>query len=430
MNLSAFKVLFRILAISVIAGGTLMPISAQAQTFNLTPFEPCETVKKAPCIESFFAISPTGKRIKITPGGPSYTSVDEFAMLKSTPFTIYQWRSPGITHENGTELLTLKAHLFPLGAPYCWAENKCVNDVEEIWVYLFASGWDAPAPYVDFPETDNDYQCGTLAKPEKCVRMWGLNPDYKYEITLRPSPDFTFSHANGEAVDGSVRAVNSTNGELLVLTASPADFSYKIISEIRPDSPTRNKADISYKYIGAYLQSTRGGQAQWLKRCDYGKELSLWYTGQLQSMPMWSPTDQSLSIQVSNTHLKADGSVNRGVFNIEMPIETAKCLWGVDLSKAVSASLSAIYPISGETEIITTTSQVSGKFFKVSAAGFHYSTPTLKLKVFQDNPVPAPATKGVPKQATKKTITCAKGKVTKTFTAANPKCPPGYKTKK
>jgi len=246
---------------------------------------------------------------------------------------------------------------------------------------------------------------------------------------LRPSPDFTFSHANGEAVDGSIRVVKSTNGDLLVLTASPADFSYKIVSEIRPDSPTRNKADISYKYIGAYLQSTRGGQAQWLKRCDYGKELSLWYTGQLQSMPTWSTTDQSLSIQVSNTHLKADGSVNRGVFNIEMPIETAKCLWGVDLSKAVSASLSAIYPNSGEAEIITTTSQVSGRFFKVSAAGFHYSTPTLKLKVFQETPASQPVTKAVLKPSTKKTITCVKGKTTKKITAVNPKCPAGYKTR-
>ena len=101
-----------------------------------------------------------------------------------------------------------------------------------------------------------------------------------------------------------------------------------------------------------------------------------------------------------------------------MPISTAKCLWGVDLSKAVSATISAAYPELGVSEIVTTVSQVKGEFFKVSAAGFHFSAPVITMNLKQ-----------APIAATKKTITCVKGKQTKKVTAISPKCPAGYKKK-
>jgi len=152
-------------------------------------------------------------------------------------------------------------------------------------------------------------------------------------------------------------------------------------------------------------------------------------------MPMYLPQDSALTLQVSSTHLRADNSKNLGVFNIDMPIETAKCLWGVDLSKAVSASVSASYPELGIAELVTTTSRVEGKFFKVSAAGFHFSAPIIKVKVVQEvsatpspsaSATPAPSAKPVVK---KLTITCVKGKTSKKVTAVNPKCPAGYKKK-
>jgi hypothetical protein len=116
-----------------------------------------------------------------------------------------------------------------------------------------------------------------------------------------------------------------------------------------------------------------------------------------------------------------------------MPIETAKCLWGVDLSKAVSASVSASYPELGIAELVTTTSRVEGKFFKVSAAGFHFSAPIIKVKVVQEvSATPSPSASVTPtpsaKPVVKKTtITCVKGKTSKKVSAVNPKCPAGYK---
>ena len=390
-----------------------IPIASSAD-LTLTPYEPCEIVNKAPCIESFTLIDSKGKRIMAIPGGPTTPLTYEFASQKSTPTTTYQWYAPGVKHENTTELMTLHVYHFPLGSKYCWSETECSSDVDETVIYLFASGWGVPAPAVDFVDRENDLLCGTAEKPEKCIRMWGLNEDYQYEITLRPLPTFDFSHANGEAKNGRVRVgLNSAGEKIITFTGEPVIFSYNIVSPLKPKDPNQQRADASYSYIGVYAHTVQSAQSAWLKRCDYGREMSLWYSGQLQSMPTWVPQDSALTIQVSSTHLRADNSKNLGVFNIDMPIATAKCLWGVDLSKVVSASVTASYPELGIAELITTTSRVEGKFFKVSASGFHYSSPTIKMKVVQK----------------KITVICTKGKVIKKVTSASPKCPVGYKKK-
>jgi hypothetical protein len=268
--------------------------------------------------------------------------------------------------------------------------------------------------------------------------MWGLNEDYQYEVTLRPVPSFDFSHANGEARNGQARVgVNAKGVKTLTFTGEPVTFSYNVVTPLKPKDPNQQRADVSYTYIGVHAQTTASGQSEWLKRCDYGREMSLWYSGQLQSMPTWLPQDSALTLQVSSTHYRADNTKNLGVFNIDMPIDTARCLWGVDLSKAVSASISASYPELGIAELVTTTSRVEGKFFKISAAGFHYSAPIIKMKLVQAveptpvatpsaTPAPTASTKPAPK---KSTISCVKGKSTKKVTGVNPECPAGFKKK-
>jgi hypothetical protein len=71
----------------------------------------------------------------------------------------------------------------------------------------------------------------------------------------------------------------------------------------------------------------------------------------------------------------------------------------------------------------------------MTAAGFTFSTPKIKVKLSQEVSAPAPAASPTPSAvakpiAAKKTsITCIKGKTTKKVTAVNPKCPTGYKKK-
>jgi hypothetical protein len=363
----------------------------------------------------------------------------EFAGLKSDPATVWQWRTPGIKHESKTELLTVKAWHFPLGAPYCYGPNLCQYDVDETIISISASGWDAPIPNIDFPDLADDKVCESNGIKDFCKRPWGINKNYRYVVTLKVTDDFAFSYSNGEAFDGSARIIINSDGErLLVFGGKPVDYSYKLTIPNRKSDPQR--ADVTQANLGIYVQTKKSTNSNWLSRCDKGEGLSLWYSGQLKSYPTWIASDSALTLQVESTHLKSDNSQNIGAFNIDMPLTTATCLWGVDLSKAVSATISASYPELGVSEIVTTTSQVKDGFFKVSATGFHYSAPVIKMKVTQNAstqsvtpvesaPSPTPTASPAVQKAKKSTITCSKGKVTKKVTATNPKCPAGYKKK-
>jgi hypothetical protein len=413
--------------------------AAATTNLKLIDYPICEESKKAPCIESLILEDDQGKQTKAIPEGPTYKMPSEFAGLKSDPATVWQWRTPGIKHESKTELLTVKAWHFPLGAPYCYGPNLCQYDVDETIISISASGWDAPIPNIDFPDLADDKVCESNGIKDFCKRPWGINKNYRYVVTLKVTDDFAFSYSNGEAFDGSARIIINSDGErLLVFGGKPVDYSYKLTIPNRKSDPQR--ADVTQANLGIYVQTKKSTNSNWLSRCDKGEGLSLWYSGQLKSYPTWIASDSALTLQVESTHLKSDNSQNIGAFNIDMPLTTATCLWGVDLSKAVSATISASYPELGVSEIVTTTSQVKDGFFKVSATGFHYSAPVIKMKVTQSAstqsvtpvesaPSPTPTASPAVQKAKKSTITCSKGKVTKKVTATNPKCPAGYKKK-
>ena len=423
---------------------------------ELIPYVPCFETNKAPCIESFRLISDSGKITEAIPTGPTEESRYCFAGLCTPNIKIYQWKTPGIIHENKTELLKLQAYHFPLGAKYDWGTGFDTK-VDETVIYIGASSVNAPEPAVRFPDLPSDLVCGNKSSPGLCHRPWSLNGDYTYEVTLRALSTFDFSHSNGEARDGNLTMKINKNGDkLLTFSGKPVTNSYNIVNDLKPED-WRNQiaADISYDFIGVYAHSALSGQSQWLSKCDYGRGMSLWYSGSLASMPEYSPDESALTLQVTSTHWHADRRPNVGTFNIVMPINLAKCLWGVDLSKAASASISASYPELGIAEVITTASKIVGDTFHVSAAGFHFSAPVIKVKLKQSaderlvepeavkpvkveetTPVAVAAPNQEVQQAAKpivaskkKSITCTKGKVTKKIAGTNPKCPTGFKTK-
>jgi len=110
----------------------------------------------------------------------------------------------------------------------------------------------------------------------------------------------------------------------------------------------------------------------------------------------------------------------------------------------ISASVSVTSSDGGQQSIATTVVNETNGWLHLSAAGFTFSSPTLKVKLTQDanaaaavpspsskpsaSAEPAPQTSAAP-MIKKSTITCVKGKVTKKVTAVSPKCPAGYKIK-
>mgnify|MGYP006276065333 FL=1 len=79
----------------------------------------------------------------------------------------------------------------------------------------------------------------------------------------------------------------------------------------------------------------------------------------------------------------------------------------------------------GKNDVATTVANEKDGWLYLSANNFEFSSPTIQVKLSQDKLTPSPTTVRSPKL----TILCVKGKVTKTVSGLNPKCPTGYKLK-
>jgi hypothetical protein len=166
--------------------------------------------------------------------------------------------------------------------------------------------------------------------------------------------------------------------------------------------------------------------------------------------PSFDPTTGELKYKVASPHYQADGQVAQGSYDLAMRSEVVRCIYGFS-NAPIKASIS-IQSDDGQTQIATTVVNEKNGWLYLAAKGFTFSSPTIAVKLTQDAPVPAatpvatptptpsatatpeptmpPIVKPSPNPSPKKTtITCIKGKITKSVTAVKPTCPAGYKKK-
>jgi len=142
------------------------------------------------------------------------------------------------------------------------------------------------------------------------------------------------------------------------------------------------------------------------------------------SAPLWDTATDSLSFTVAAPSFDSDGEKKKGVYDLVLREDIAKCLWGKDLSKT-SAKIE-ILNSDGTSQVATTTFKLLNGYVYFRAAGFHYSVPKIKVSVIDAVPTPKTTTAASKKMVT---ITCVKGKLSKKVTAVKPACPAGYKKK-
>jgi hypothetical protein len=158
--------------------------------------------------------------------------------------------------------------------------------------------------------------------------------------------------------------------------------------------------------------------------------------------PAFNESAGSLDYKVLSPHFDSQGAENLGTYDLLLRSDFARCIYGFS-SAPIRAEIS-IVGSGGEDKVATTVINEKDGWMYLSAKGFTYSSPTLKVKMSQDKVVEVPATQQnlpsneAPKQieaapvvkpAPKKSITCVKGKTVKKVTGTIPKCPKGWKKK-
>jgi hypothetical protein len=149
--------------------------------------------------------------------------------------------------------------------------------------------------------------------------------------------------------------------------------------------------------------------------------------------PTFNKSEGSLDYKVLAPHFTAKGDVAVGTYDLLLKSDVARCIYG--FSKAPISGSISIVSESGQNNVATTVINEKNGWLYMSANGFSYSSPTVKVKLSQEaeavvasspTPTPSASAKPVIKAVT---ITCIKGKTSKKVTAVTPKCPAGYKKK-
>ena len=140
---------------------------------------------------------------------------------------------------------------------------------------------------------------------------------------------------------------------------------------------------------------------------------------------------QSLDYKVSSPHLNEAGKPNVGNYYLILNSDAARCIYG--FTKAPISATVSIVSSDGSSQVATTAVSERNGWLYLSANGFTFSAPTVRVKLTQEAEVPVvvatPTPAAKPAVAKKTTITCIKGKTMKKVSAVKPVCPTGFKKK-
>lgn len=288
-------------------------------------------------------------------------------------------------------------------------------------------------------------------------------------LTLRvPNSVTGWLHGRLSDPSISVNKVNS-NANLLTVTAAPvtvqgsapkvkvSEISPSLMKVITRDGAEPLRSDSGYvwqmepayfnlDWFNAWLPQTKdkadGFSDYWnfksmagnfdsgiAQKCLSNKEKlvglvttnALWYSGK---PPAFKSSE--LNYQVAALHFNPDGATPfLGSYDLVIDSAAARCLYGYS-SAPIQASLSVISS-NGENQVATTTLNESGGWLRLSAKGFTFSSPTIKVKFTQEGTSTAITSSTVTSTAKKTSIICKKGKSARTVVGIKPACPAGYK---
>jgi hypothetical protein len=122
--------------------------------------------------------------------------------------------------------------------------------------------------------------------------------------------------------------------------------------------------------------------------------------------------DGALRYRVAALHRVPGGAVLEGSYNLVLRSDVARCLYRLS-DAPVMASIS-VTSNDGIEQVATTAVSEQDGWLRMAAYGFHFSEPTISVRLTSQKP-------------TQTTITCKKGKKLKKVTGVNPVCPTGWK---
>ena len=439
--------------------------------------------------------------LNIPDGGlPSLWSFDGITHQGGDKFMVYpRYFHPGASYD-GQKVTFLSPQQFEVGI-FAISKEKSTsgNDYPTFSVRTGKADTLGKAAWWTSP----NYGCQATGNKAECAMSWPLPKDVRFRLEIKTSnPLNSFMH--GRLLDPSIKISNESNG-VQTFTIEAGSVSVPVVNTwIKNSEMPKDLHDYLYamtNWGGWYTYSDGLGSSrdnvqllqhfdqynaetfkEYLWWLDVAKDKSIgdrtmWIARTLSSSEIYSAGDQirsclsnskdltgivttnagmyisspptfnketqSLDYKVSSPHFNEAGKLNVGNYYLILNSDAARCIYG--FTKAPVSATVSIVSSDGSSQVATTAVTEKNGWLYLSANGFTYSSPTVRVKLTQEAPAPTPTPTPEPTPTAtatptptptvttapvkKTTISCIKGKVVKKVTALKPVCPKGYKKK-
>ncbi len=466
---------------------------------------PCSEQNVIGCTAEVYAISKTGEKLPAkfirSVGNSSLTDFPQ-----SIPNRLPQgvgiggiWQIPGLNHGGGSDLYVVQNRL---------AGSTDLNTGDRVFNFNSAqfqiSAFTTMSGGFKTPSVDNSI--GTVAydgyQPDClmtesgiCYKRANLPREYRFGMTVRlpnslsgwfhgriSKPEFSITDTNAKVSGTFEYQIEADPVRVPIMTKllPQTSWSKDFFDYVREQWPMSNSGgilvpgnngklalELSRRFLPMIQDKATGSEDFWLI-----KTLDSWSDGKIsenvdpktrqcaasalkvsgvvttnamvysQGPPVYNEKEQSLDYKVLSPHFDEVSKENFGTYDLLIDGEVARCIYG--FSNAPVKAQIEVLSDAGEAKVATTVLGERGPWIYLSANGFTFSQPTVRVRLSQEKPVETPQVQTynavdpavkqieaapVVKPAPKKSITCVKGKTVKKVTGTIPKCPKGWKKK-
>lgn len=383
--------------------------------------------ESTPCIEKIVITDSAGKKNVLREDGtiPGYQWPANKTYGSPAGALTHIWKGEGDGQDSG---YILNAHINVQGF-----YNKDKTEITEFKTALFRYEMTGlNDPYVNANQRTFCLWIDKSTSETKCARQKFLDPSSLITVTYHLPKDLTGWFA-GRMADATL-SINSLDSTFNSVTVSANPTEVPVFAATIPCSDGRGPCGagmilgftgIPFQPIVQSLQTVLKDQAileipSWGLRSTNklayeGCEVpDKGFAGLIFSnatfVYSYPPKfeDDTLRYEMGALHLKSDGSVFKGNFDMFIESNFARCLW--KLSKAPVQASITVTSKDGVQNIATTSLGERNGFIRMKAAGFTFSTSTVQMKLQNKKSA---------------TIKCVRASDKKTVTISGEKCPKG-----
>jgi len=309
-----------------------------------------------------------------------------------------------------------------VGNGVCALRQSFPEDVKFGMVIRFSkviNGWmhgRIDSPEIDYELTDYGTRVDMKGLPTRVPIVAGWTDPSNFTEAEKKNPNF-------QGIVGST-ANPAPSG---ILSMNTLNLWAKILN----DKAVANPSQWIFYNLPEYAMQTASSCIKTSKTlAGFVTTNSTTYTA---SPPVYNEKTGTLDYSVASLHYLPDGKEFQGKYNLFIDSKVARCIYKFS-NAPISATVSITSADGAQKSIATTTVTENNGWIHLSAVGFTFSNPTIKVKLIQGETAPQTASPAplasAPAENVEKpkrsTITCTKGMTTRKVNAINPKCPKGF----